>query len=88
VLRAEDLWHLLPRSVQAGSGDRGELTRRELDVLGLLVEGHSTARVAQILVISASTARNHIQSVIGKLGAHSKLEAVSIALREGLVAAP
>jgi DNA-binding CsgD family transcriptional regulator len=44
--------------------------------------------VAQILFISASTARNHIQAVIGKLGAHSKLEAVSIALREGLVAAP
>jgi DNA-binding NarL/FixJ family response regulator len=88
VLRAEDLWLLLPRPVQPRPGGRGELTPRELDVLHLLVDGRSTVRVAQTLFISASTARNHIQSVIGKLGAHSKLEAVSIALREGLVAAP
>jgi DNA-binding NarL/FixJ family response regulator len=88
VLSAEDLWHLLPRLVQPRSGGRGDLTRRELDVLSLLVDGRSTAWVAQTLVISASTARNHIQSVIRKLGAHSKLEAVSIALREGFVAAP
>jgi DNA-binding NarL/FixJ family response regulator len=88
VLKAEDLWHLLQQPAQPRSGGRSELTRRELDVLHLLVDGRSTARVAQTLFISASTARNHIQSVIGKLGAHSKLEAVSIALREGLVAAP
>jgi DNA-binding NarL/FixJ family response regulator len=88
VIRAEDLRQLLPQLAQPRSGRRGDLTQRELDVLSLLVDGRSTAWVAQTLVISASTARNHIQSVIGKLGAHSKLEAVSIALREGIVAAP
>ena len=88
VLRAEDLRRMLPRLVHPRSGQRVDLTQRELDVLSLLVDGRSTAWVAQTLVISPSTARNHIQAVIGKLGAHSKLEAVSIALREGIVAAP
>ena len=88
VIKADDLRQLLPQLALPRSGRRGDLTQRELDVLSLLVDGRSTALVAQTLVISASTARNHIQSIIGKLGAHSKLEAVSIALREGIVAAP
>jgi two-component system response regulator DevR len=88
VFTAEDLRRLLPRLVYPQSGREADLTRREHEVLTLLVEGQSTASIAEHLVISFSTARNHIQSVISKLGAHSKLEAVAIALREGIVAAP
>jgi DNA-binding NarL/FixJ family response regulator len=64
------------------------LSQREIDVLQLLAEGLSTAEVAKRLGISINTGRNNIQTVLIRLGAHSKLEAVSIGLREGLVAPP
>lgn len=61
------------------------LTRREREVLELLAKGMSTREVAATLHVSLNTARNHIQRLLPKLGAHSKLEAVAIATREGLV---
>jgi DNA-binding NarL/FixJ family response regulator len=88
VFTADDLRRLVPRLVFPQSGTAADLTQREHQVLTLLVEGRSTALIAQHLVISFATARNHIQSIITKLGGHSKLEAVAIALREGIVAAP
>jgi two-component system nitrate/nitrite response regulator NarL len=57
----------------------------ELDVLRLVAEGRPTPGIASELFIAPTTVRNHIQSVISKLGAHSKLEAVAIALREKAV---
>jgi len=65
-----------------------DITRRELELLGHLARGLSLADVAQTMSISMNTARNHSQRVIEKLGAHSKLEAVVIATREGLNMAP
>lgn len=62
-----------------------ELTAREREVLRLLADGYDAAGIADRLVISRNTARNHIQRVLVKLGAHSKLEAVAIARREGLL---
>jgi PAS domain S-box-containing protein len=53
----------------------GELTAREEEVLLLLGEGLSAKAIAQKLVISEATARNHIQNVLSKLGVHSRLEA-------------
>lgn len=72
------------------SGDEPSpgLTPRETQVLELLVEGLDTRDVAERLNCSHNTARNHTQSVIRKLGAHSKLEAVMTALRLGLVRPP
>ncbi len=61
------------------------LTKREIEVLGRLARGESTAVIAQGLFISVNTVRNHIQRIIGKLGAHSKLEAVARAIRAGIV---
>jgi putative two-component system response regulator len=72
-------------------GDRrigADITRRELELLGHLARGLSLLDIAQAMSISMNTARNHTQRVIEKLGAHSKLEAVIIALREGLNMAP
>lgn len=60
-------------------------TRRELDVLELLAEGSSTAQIASRLGLSPATVRNHVQNLLLKLGAHSRAEAVIIALRGGLV---
>jgi DNA-binding NarL/FixJ family response regulator len=59
-----------------------DLTNRESDTLQLLVDGASTEGIASELVVAVATARNHVQAVLTKLGAHSRLEAVTIALRE------
>lgn len=61
------------------------LTNREHEILQLLAEGMGSKEIAQTLVISPKTVSSHIQSVIGKLGVHSRAEAVAIAYREGLV---
>lgn len=55
------------------------LTKRELQVLDLLAQGASTESIASQLVIGTSTARNHIQHILHKLGVHSRLEAVTYA---------
>lgn len=66
----------------------GDLTEREIEVLELMTGGVSTKGMAAQLYISENTVRTHVRHILEKLDAHSKLEAVSIALREGIVAAP
>ncbi len=61
------------------------LTARELEVLRLLASGTSTMAAAESLGISTATLRAHVQAVLRKLGAHSRLEAVAEAARLGLV---
>ena len=63
----------------------GRLTKRELEVLALLAEGLSNRAIADRLVLSEKTIRNHANAVLMKLGAHSRLEAVAIASRQGLI---
>jgi two-component system nitrate/nitrite response regulator NarL len=62
------------------------LTRREHEVLELLDSGLSTPQLAQTLSIAKNTARNYVQSLLVKLGAHSRVEALSIARDRGLLA--
>lgn len=61
------------------------LTPRESETLTLLVQGHNTREIAQALVISPSTVRNHIRHILNKFGVHSRLEAVAYAFKYGLV---
>lgn len=61
------------------------LTPREIEVLQSLADGKSTTEIAQLLLISPRTVRSHVKSVLAKLGAHSKLEAVTTALRYGAI---
>lgn len=61
------------------------LTPREMEVLKLLNQGEPTRSISTVLDISVTTVRNHIQGILRKLGAHSRLEAVSIARRHGLL---
>ncbi|MFG1946830.1 response regulator [Nonomuraea sp. NPDC048826] len=68
-----------------GRAGGGTLTGRERETLQLLAEGVSTDQLSERLGIARNTARNHIQRVLEKLGARSKLEAVAIARREGLL---
>ena len=79
------LARLLPRLSQKRQSRRFDLTDRESQLLGLMAEGGANKAIAKELNLSVNTVRNYVQSVLSKLGAHSKLEAVAIAVREGLV---
>jgi two-component system nitrate/nitrite response regulator NarL len=61
------------------------LTGRERQCLALLVEGMDTAHMAARLQVSRATVRTHVQSLLTKLGVHSRLEAASLAVRCGLL---
>lgn len=61
------------------------LTPRELEVLALLTEGHSNKAIASRLGISDQTVKFHVASIIGKLGASNRTDAVRRALRRGLI---
>lgn len=77
---------LLPRLRPSTAPTIGsQLTPREREVLQLLVDGTSNDGIAKQLVLSKHTVRNHVQNVLAKLSAHSKLEAVAIAVRERIV---
>jgi two-component system nitrate/nitrite response regulator NarL len=61
------------------------LTPREREVLCGLVRGDDTTKLARSMGVAAATARCHIQNVLTKLGAHSRLEAATSAVRYGMV---
>ncbi|HJP27249.1 MAG TPA: LuxR C-terminal-related transcriptional regulator [Dehalococcoidia bacterium] len=62
-----------------------QLTTREDQVLKLLAAGKSTNNIADILTIRPLTARNHISRLLTKLGCRSRLEAVALGTRAGLI---
>ncbi|HXF97484.1 MAG TPA: response regulator transcription factor [Gaiellaceae bacterium] len=62
-----------------------DLSPREREILRLLAEGKTQAQIAAALVISPKTVATHIQRVLGKLGVHSRAQAVAVAYRLGLV---
>jgi NarL family two-component system response regulator LiaR len=61
------------------------LTERELEVLKLLAQGMPNKEIAARLVISERTAKFHVSSIMGKLGATNRTEAVSLAAQRGLI---
>ena len=61
------------------------LTEREVECLALLVEGVSTREMERRLGIATLTVRSHVQSMLSKLGVHSRLEAASLAVRHDLL---
>ena len=61
------------------------LTSRELEVLQMLAAGLSNKEIAARLNISEHTVKFHVASILGKLGAGSRTEAVSLGIRRGLV---
>lgn len=84
------LVHVMDTDEEAGTkgfrrGRAPDLTPRELEVLRLLCDGIGTRLIAERLFISPSTTRKHIQNILAKMGAHSRLEAVCVALRGRLI---
>lgn len=82
------LARILPQLKTGRGGLGSQLSSRELQVLRLLSEGRSNQAIAGELVLSPNTVRNHIQRILTKLGAHSKLEAVTTAARSGILRFP
>jgi DNA-binding NarL/FixJ family response regulator len=62
------------------------LTPRELEILSLMAEGRSPSDITSTLRMSPNTLRTHMQNVLTKLGVHSKMEALVLAIRHGKVA--
>lgn len=86
LVSSDMLARLLPRMGRAEPRGGGyDLTPRELEVLALLVEGTPNQELAARMGISRNTVRNHVQNLLTKLGVHSRLEAVALASREGLL---
>jgi len=63
------------------------LTEREREILRWLADGLQNKEIARELGISLATVRNHVHNMLEKLDVHSKLEAVSLAFRQGWVSA-
>jgi len=78
------------RPVHAHRANEGQrlaafLTPRERQVLSALVRGDDTSTLARSMGISTTTVRGHIQNVLIKMGAHSRIEVVTTAVRAGIV---
>jgi DNA-binding NarL/FixJ family response regulator len=85
VVPPEFLQQLLPELPPAFETLTEPLSDRELEVLALLVEGLSNKLIAHRLFISEHTVKTHMTSILAKLGVSSRTEAVSQAIRRGLV---
>ena len=70
-----------------GEQPREILTPRELEVLKLIAEAHSSKEIAQILVISVKTVERHRANILEKLGMRDRVELTRYAIRRGLVEA-
>jgi len=78
----------IPPEVAARLADRvtrSQLSARELEVLRLLVSGRRNREIAGALVIAEGTVKLHVSSILGKLGAADRTEAVTVALQRGII---
>jgi PAS domain S-box-containing protein len=83
--RTKQLLRELCEHIGRSSASSIRLTPRELQVLRLMTEGLGTAATAKRLSVSRATVRNHVQNILGKLGVHTRLEAVAQARSKRLV---
>jgi two-component system nitrate/nitrite response regulator NarL len=87
-LVAPELMGKLLRSLrsrpQAPARPRAPLTRREREVLELMVEGYDNAEIARRLVISQNTVKNHVAAILSKLGVQNRIQAAVLAARGGM----
>lgn len=67
------------------SSTRGKISRREMDVLLQVKDGLRNPEIAERLGLSTKTIENHVRSILQKLGAKNRTEAVVIALRNSII---
>jgi DNA-binding NarL/FixJ family response regulator len=60
------------------------LSHREREILGLLAQGHSNAQIAHVIFLSEGTVRNHVSSLLEKLGVKDRTQAAILAMRHGM----
>ena len=84
ALLGQVLTELVARTSTPAPDPLSVLTAREREVLQCMVDGLNRVEIAEGLHLSVNTVRTHSQNLIAKLGAHSTLESVSLALRTGL----
>ena len=62
-----------------------DLTKRELDVLSLMIEGMNNREIGEKLVISSSTVKNHVSSILNKMQTTSRTQAVALAVQHNII---
>jgi two-component system, NarL family, response regulator LiaR len=67
----------------SGSGEH-HLTHREHQVLDLITQGYTNREIAQTLNVSLSTVQFHVKNILAKLGVHNRIEAATLAVRQGI----
>ena len=77
--------HVLIQSTRKTSPPGYELTARELEVLGLMVEGLSNPQISERLGVTRSTVKFHVSNILSKLRVSGRVEAVALALQHDLV---
>lgn len=81
--------HAIIRDVISRAGERNEelelLTPRELEVLKLIAEGHTSKEIAALLVLSVKTIESHRAHILGKLGMRDRVDLTRYAIRRGLI---
>lgn len=92
TLIAPSITDRLLRAIKAApepAGSQGvvvdQLTERELEVLRLMAEGYSNRQIAQVIHLAEGTVKNHISSILTKMGARDRTNAVLRSIREGIL---
>ncbi len=75
-------------NVRAHEHESAELTVREREILQLIVDGHTTQEIAELLVISPHTATRHRANLMQKLDVHSQVGLICVAAARGLIVIP
>jgi DNA-binding NarL/FixJ family response regulator len=88
TISPRELARLLPKLGRNQRSVGSDLTPREREILTMLAVGSKNSVIAATLHLSVNTVRNYVQSILTKLGAHSKLEAVATGVREGVIRYP
>lgn len=84
-LNLSDVKELPPAEKTADQDVKGNLTRREFDVIKLITEGKGNREIGQVLFISEDTVKKHVQSIMAKLDVSDRTQAAVVAVRTGLV---
>lgn len=69
--------------LRAADKQDGRLRPREREVLGLIAAGNETQQIADHLIVSPETVRSHVRNILDRLGAHTRAQAVAIAILRG-----